>query len=125
LTASGLPSGLTAVFTPATVAANSAATDLTLQVGPPGKAAVQTPHRPFRGGALPIALGLILLPFAGKMRKRAFRWYGLAALALAGAALAVGLAGCGVNLTPQTSTVTITAASGSLTHSITVSLTVE
>lgn len=125
LTATGLPLGLIAVFTPPAVAANSAATDVTLRVGPPGKAAVQPPSSPFRGSALPLALGLILLPFAGRLRKHAYRWYGLAALALAGAALAVGLTGCGVNLTPQTSTLTITATSGSLSHSITVSLTVE
>jgi hypothetical protein len=131
LTATGLPLGLTAVFTPATVAANSTATDVTLQVGPPGKAAVQPPRRPFRGSALPLALGLIILPvsfglpFAGRLRKHAYGWYGLAALALASAALAVGLTGCGVNLTPQSSTLTITAASGSLSHSITVNLTVE
>jgi hypothetical protein len=130
-TATGLPSGLIAVFTPPAVAANSAATNVTLQVGPPGKAAVQSPRRPFRGSALPLALGLIVLPvffglpFAGGLRKRAYRWCGLAALALAGAALAVGLTGCGVNLTPQTSTLTVTATSGSLSHSITVSLTVE
>jgi hypothetical protein len=131
LTATGLPLGLTAVFTPAGVAVNSAATDVTLQVGPPGKAAVQPPRGPFAGNALPLALGLILLPvsfglpFARRLRKRAYRWYGLAALALAAAALAVGLTGCGVHLTPQSSTLTVSAASGSLSHSITVSLTVE
>ena len=125
LSATGLPLGLTAVFTPPAVAANSAAADVTLQVGPPGKADVQPPHRPFRGSALPFALGLILLPFAGRLRRRAYRWCGLAAIALASAALAVGLAGCGVHLTPQSSTLTIAATSGSLSHSITVNLTVE
>jgi hypothetical protein len=125
LTATGLPLGLTAVFTPAGVAVNSPATDVALQVGPPGKAAVQAPRGPFAGKALPLALGMILLPFAGRLRRRAYRWCGLAALALATAALAVGLTGCGVHLTPQSSTLTVSAASGSLSHSITVSLTVE
>jgi hypothetical protein len=125
LSVTGLPLGLTAVFTPATVAANSPATDVTLEVGPPGKAAVQPPRRPFGGSALPVALGLVLLPFARRLRRAAYRWYGLVVLALASAALAVGLAGCGVNLTPQTSTLTVTATSGSLSHSITVNLTVQ
>ena len=131
LDVTGLPLGLTGVFTPATVAASSAATDVTLEVGPPGKAALQTPRKPFGGSSLPLALGLIVLPvsfalpIAGRLRKANRRRYGLAALALAGAVLAVGLAGCGVNLTPQSSTLTITANSGALSHSITVSLTVQ
>jgi hypothetical protein len=125
LSVTGLPLGLTGVFTPAAVAANSAATDVTLEVGPPGKAAVQPRHGPFGVGSLPVALGLILLPFAGRLRKGAYRWRGLVVLALAGAALAVGLTGCGSNLTPQTSTLTITATSGSLSHTMTVSLTVQ
>jgi hypothetical protein len=131
LDVTGLPLGLTGVFTPATVAASSAATDVTLDVGPPGKAALQAPRRPFGPSALPLALGLIVLPvsfalpFAGRLRKGSRRWFGLAALALAGAVLAAGLAGCGVNLTPQASTLTITANSGALSHTITVSLTVQ
>jgi hypothetical protein len=60
------------------------------------------------------------------MRKTAYRWNRLAVLALVGAALAVGLTGCGgVTLTPQRSSLTITAASGPLSHSITANLTVQ
>jgi hypothetical protein len=49
----------------------------------------------------------------------------MAVLALTSAALAVGLTACGITLTPQTSSLTITATSGSLSHSITVKLTVQ
>jgi hypothetical protein len=125
LSVTGLPLGLIGVFTPATVAANSAATNVTLQVGPPGKADLQPRRDPFRGSALPVALGLILLPFAARLRKRAYRWRGLAVLALAGAALAAGFTGCGFHMTPQSSSLTITAASGALSHTLTVNLTVQ
>jgi len=48
LNVAGLPAGLAGVFTPATVAANSGTTNVTLKVGPPGKAAIQ-PDRNRRG----------------------------------------------------------------------------
>ncbi len=131
MSVTGLPAGLVGVFTPATVAIGSPATDVTLQVGPPGKAAIQPTRGPFRGSSLPVALGLIVLPaifglpFAGRLRKSACRWYALTAIGLAGAVLAAGLAGCGFNPTPQASTLTITATSGSLSHTVTVKLTVK
>jgi hypothetical protein len=122
----GLPSSMTAVFTPSTVAANSAATNVTLVVISPGKSAAQSTHRPFGGGSLPVALGLFLLPFAGMLRKTAYRWCSLAVLALAGAALAAGLAGCQQSTyTPQPFSLTITAASGPLSHSTPLSLIVQ
>jgi hypothetical protein len=73
-----------------------------------------------------MALGLILLPFAGMLRKTAHGWNRLVLLGLIGAALAVGLTGCNrVTLTPHTSSITITAAAGPLSHSVTASLTVQ
>ena len=123
---SGLPQGSTGAFTPATVAANSAATPAVLQVTSPNLTGMNTSRKPFGGGVLPLALGLMLLPFAGTMRKAAHRWNRLVLLAVIGAALAVGFTGCsGVKLTPQVSTITITAAAGSLQHSVTASLTVQ
>jgi len=99
---------------------------VTLQMESPAQLARQQPRRPFGGGALPVALGLVLLPFAGLMRKRASGWSRMAVLALIGVALAVGVSGCGtVVLTSQTSNVTITATSGSLSHSVTTGLTVQ
>jgi hypothetical protein len=123
---SGLPLGTTGVFTPATVPANSAATPAVLQVASPNLTGMHTSRKPFGGGALPLALGLVLLPFARRMRRTAFRWNRVVVLALISAGLAVGLMGCnGVTLTPQSSTITITAAAGSLSHSVTASLTVQ
>ena len=126
MSVTGLPSGMTAVFTPSTVAANSAATNVTLVVISPGKSATQSTHRPFGGGSLPVALGLFLLPLAGMLRKTAYRWRSLAVLALAGAALAAGLAGCqSSTYTPQSFSLTVTAASGPLSHSTPLNLIVQ
>jgi hypothetical protein len=117
---------MTAIFSPATVAANSATTNVTLVVLPPGKSAAQSTHRPFRGSSLPVVLGLFLLPFAGMIRKTAYRWRNLAVLALATAALAAGITGCQQNTyTPQHFSMTVTAASGPLSHSITLNLIVQ
>jgi hypothetical protein len=126
MSVTGTPLGVTSVFTPVTVPASSGTTNVTLQMESPAQLVLQQPRRPFGGNALPVALGLILLPFAGLMRKRASGWSRMVVLALLGAALALGVSGCGtVVLTSQTSTVTITATSGSLSHSVTASLTVK
>jgi hypothetical protein len=123
----GLSLDSTATFSPATVTAGSGMTTVTLLVQLPGKAALERPARPFGGGALPLALSLILLPFAGRLRKAARQWRKLAVFALLGAALAVGLNGCGGNakLNPQGYSLTVTAASGSLSHSASLKLTVQ
>jgi hypothetical protein len=123
----GLSLDSTASFSPATVTAGSGTTTVTLLVQLPGKAALESPARPFGGGPLPLALSLILLPFAGKLRKAARQWRGLAVFALLGAALAVGLNGCGGNakLNPQGYSLTVTAASGPLSHSASLKLTVQ
>jgi hypothetical protein len=125
LTLTGLPPGMTASFSSTVVAANSPATDVTLRVMQPGTSALQPPRTPFGGSSLPVAWGLILLPLAGRLRKAAHRWSRLALLALAGAALAVGLTGCQLAFTPKTFSFTVTAASGSLSHSTTVNLIVQ
>jgi len=123
----GLSVDSTASFSPATVTAGAGTTTVTLLVQLPGKAALQSPARPFSGGALPLALSLILLPFAGRLRKAARQWRRLAVLAILGAALAVGLNGCGSNgkLNPQGYSLTVTAASGPLSHSASLKLTVQ
>ena len=97
---------------------------MTLQVQLPGSAALERPSRPFAGGSLPLAFCLILLPFAGRLRKAARHWKSLAMLALVGAVLALGLNGCGGNssLKAQSYSLTVTAASGPLAHATTLSL---
>ncbi|MGD0629008.1 MAG: Ig-like domain repeat protein [Terracidiphilus sp.] len=126
MSVSGLPLRVAGVFTPATVPANSGATPVVLQVTSLNFVAMYSSRGPFGGGALPMALGLILLPFAGMLRKAAHGWNRLVLLGLIGAALAVGLTGCNrVTLTPHTYSITITAAAGPLSHSVTASLTVQ
>jgi hypothetical protein len=121
----GLPPGMTSLFTPSVVAASSSTTNVILQVFLPGKSAMQPPRGPFGGGSLPVALGLILLPLAGRLRKAAHRFRKVALLALAGAALAVGMNGCQLTFTPQTFPLTVTATSGTLSHSTTVTIIVQ
>jgi hypothetical protein len=121
----GLPPGMTSSFSTPVVAAGSSTTNLVLQVSLPGKSAMQPPRGPFGGGSLPVTLGLILLPLASKMRKAAHRFRKMALLALAGAALAVGMTGCQITYTPQSFPLTVTATSGTLSHSITVNIIVQ
>ena len=130
---SGLPTGATATFSPATISAGSPATNVTLTISVPVQSAAEPVRGPFGGGALPIALGLILLPFAGRLRKASRRLSGMACLAVlsvASAALLAGLAGCGGGSkstppAPVSYTLTVTATAGTLSHSTTLNLTVE
>jgi hypothetical protein len=125
LTVTGLPLGATAVFSPSSVAANAGTSNVTLQVSLPSQAALLPLHRPFGGSPFPVALALVLLPFAAKLRKAASRFNKLLVLALVGATLAVGMTGCGATFKSQSYSLTITATSGSLSHSTAVQLTVQ
>jgi hypothetical protein len=81
----------------------------------------------------PFSLALLLLPFAGRLRKsgkRLSRMLAILLLAGAGAATLAGLSGCGSNTgffaqTPQSYTVNVTVSYGSLSHTSIVTLTVE
>jgi hypothetical protein len=81
----------------------------------------------------PFSLALLLLPFAGRLRKSGKRLGRLLSVLLllgAGMAAMAGLSGCGSNTgffaqTQQSYTVTVTVSSGSLSHTSTVTLTVE
>ena len=138
LSASGLPAGATYSFSPATVAEGAGATAVTLTVQLPQTASNKEPPggigEKLTSRMAPLALGLLLLPFAGRMRNAGKR-LGRAAsalLLLAAAMIAVpGLSGCGStnNITgptqqPQTYTVTVIGTSGTLSESTTVTLTV-
>jgi Bacterial Ig-like domain (group 3) len=127
LKVAGLSVGSTATFSPSTVTAGSGSTPVTLQVQLPGKAALERSARPFAGGTLPLAFCLILLPFSARLRRASRRWKSLVVVALVSAALAVGLNGCGgkSSLKAQSYTLTVTAASGALSHETTLTLTVQ
>ena len=85
-----------------------------------------------------MALALLLLPFAGRMRRVSRSWKGRAwvvVLALAGVVFAGSLTACGGGNggssggggggTPQTYSLTITATSGSLSQTTSTNLTVQ
>jgi len=125
LSASNLPLGMTAAFAPAMVAAGSTSTTVTMTIALPGKSANVQTRSPFGGGALPVALGLILLPVAGRLRKGRAHLFRVVVLFAIGAALAAGFSGCGAKTMPRNFSFSVTAASGSLSHSLTPQLTVE
>jgi hypothetical protein len=124
LSASQIPLGATATFSPGTVSANSATTTVTMQVKMPGSAALEPVRGLFGGRGIPVALGLVLLPLAGRWRKRSRGWCVLILLAVSAAVLAAGVSGCGSPL-PVSYPMTVTAASGSLAHSAAIEITVQ
>jgi hypothetical protein len=133
LSVSGLPTGATATFSPATLAAGSGSTNVTLTIQLPAMTSRLRPINHLGHELAPFALALLLLPFAGRMRRagrKLGRGVSLALLLLLGLGSMVGLTGCGSSngyfIQPQqTYTVTVTGTSGALEHSTTVTLTVE
>lgn len=124
LSAPNIPLGMTPTFSPGAVGAGSGPTLVTLEVALPKQTADGRSSRLLGGGALPVALGLILLPFAGVRRRRSglTGWVVLAALS---ATLALGILGCGAKLSSENFSFNVTATSGSLSHSVTAHLTVK
>jgi sugar lactone lactonase YvrE len=128
--ASGLPTGATATFSPATL---SAPGTVVMTVAVPLTHANLSKPSGFGRAVLPLALGLLLLPFACKWRRTARRLQTLLVLAIVGLGslgALIGMTGCGASSgffgqTPQNYTITVTATSGTLSHSTTVTLTVE
>jgi hypothetical protein len=137
LSASGLPAGATAVFSPVSVPAGLGTTTVTLTIQVP-RASADSEWAGGNGGGVAgrlasLSLALLLLPLAGRLRrgsKRTRRWISMLLLAAAGMAAMAGLSGCGaiggsLGQTAQTYTVTVTGTSGALSHSTTIALTVE
>lgn len=139
LSATGLPSGAVATFSPATIAAGSGATTVTLSIQAPNTVAVQAP--PLRRNQAPLYLGFVLLPFADirrrrmdrgerapRQRARRLRMF-LLVMVLSLVAFA-GITGCGSKSgffahASQNSTITVTGTAGALSHSTTVQLNVK
>lgn len=89
--ASGLPPGATATFTPATIQAGSMATPVSMTIQMPVQA---RNHNPLPiGPAAPVALGLMLLPLVGLKQVRRRLPLLLAVLVLS-LGTALGLSGC-------------------------------
>ena len=126
LSVTGLPSGATGTFSPASInpADGSGSSTLTVQTG-----ATQTASL---GSTWPLVTPLLTLLFFLPMRRWRKAFAGRILLLVAGLAslaAAAGISGCGGGFalpqTAQTYTLTITGASGSDTHSTTVQLTVQ
>ncbi len=131
-TVTGLPAGATATFSPATVPAGAGTTAVTMTVNLPSTAEAQPLRKPFGGGALPAALGLLLLPFAGRLRSCARKFKGMLCLIVLCLGFSALVAGCGgsggggqTTSAPQNYTLTVTGTSASLSNSFTLTLTVE
>jgi len=128
LSLSGLPTGATYTITPgAVIAAGSGAQTVTINIKiPASSAALHSPQiGPRNAGYL--ALALLLLPFAGRLRrysKSLGRLLCILLLLFASLASVFGISGCGTTQ-QKIYTVLITATSGTLTHVTTITLAVD
>ncbi len=122
LTATNLPPGSSYTFAPTTLTPGSAGATSTFSVSVPQQSASR------RRSKTPFALAILLLPFVLLKRTRGrpprlLLWllFGLTSLG--------AISGCGsggyFNLSQQTYTITVTGTSGTVTHSSTVTLTVQ
>ncbi len=149
LTVSGMPDGATATITSSTwtqltgtswsFPATTAFTNFGLTVQVPAAAATvsQAHPEPLSRKFPPLLWGLLLLPFARRMRrvsKRLRRSITTLLLLMAGFAAMAGVTGCASGTgsgtgfymqQPKTYTIVVTATSSALTHSTTLTLTVQ
>jgi CSLREA domain-containing protein len=138
--ASGLPTGATAVFAPTSAGpcSSSCSTSVTLTIqtvlGTTTAANTNTDTGNTLASRLaPFSLALLLLPFVGRLRKagrRFGRMLPVLLLLLAGMAAMAGMSGCNSTIgffgqAQQSYTVGVTGTSGTLSHTSNVTLTVE
>ncbi len=134
--AAGGPAGSVITFTPSTLAANAGSATVSMSVATSASASVVQPD--FTGRKLaPFAFALLLLPLAGTRRmRRSGRWLGrfvcLFLLALGGIAATTALTGCGSSPGGSTKvqqgtqyTIVVTAGSGNVQQSTSVTLTLQ
>ena len=128
LTASGLPTGANAVFTPASVTVGNTITPVSLSIQTARPTAANTSTRT---PMLSLSAALFLLPLLRRKRVcfgSARMLYSVLFVLIAGAA-AIGLTGCGEGgffpQSPTTYTITVTAAAASVQHTTAVTLVVQ
>jgi hypothetical protein len=123
VTLTGIPSGVAYSFNPTTIPAGQATTDLGLTIASPIQASL---HREQKSNpAAPLLLSLLLLPFAALFRRTHKKLAQLILLAALTLTTAMGLTSCGSVLNVKTSTVTVTATSGPVTHSASFTLNIN
>jgi hypothetical protein len=134
LSLSGLPPGATGTLTPDTLPAGAGPTNVALTVQLPLTTASLSRHE-YLALLLPttMTLGMLLLPFSRKIRRPAGKrgaFLLLLLLTTIGISL-LGSTGCGttssgfIGQRPTSYVLTVTATSGSLSHSTTLNLTVQ
>jgi len=126
----GLPAGATSTFSPSTIAPGASATNVTLTISIPANTAVQPMARPLERRPWPVALALMLAPFALRNRKRWRASLSLFLLVATGLILSFGVTACGgsgkqTSPSQQTYNLTVTATSGTLTQSTNLTLLVQ
>ena len=135
---STLPAGYTATFTPSSVGpcnpiGATCPGTVTLNIQTVLATAANHPASGLTNKLTPLALALLLLPFAGRLRKAGRRFGRMVSVILlmaAGAAALAGVSGCGSDVgffgqAQQSHTITVTGTSGTLSRSANITLTVE
>jgi sugar lactone lactonase YvrE len=132
LTASGLPAGMTATFTPTSLATGAGVSSVKLTLSASAQAQLNLKTSPLKRGGLASALALLLpLFFWRRARCAALRFShsGRLLLAVLALVLAGSVTGCGSGgffaHPVQSYSVTITAVSGPVTHTTSVNVTVQ
>jgi hypothetical protein len=133
LTVIGVPTGAMSTITPATVAAGTGPASVALEVQVPNQTASLGRGELLAFKLSPMMAGMLLLPFGGRIRRAAGK-HGRAATLLLLAVVAIpltGLAGCASNSSSsqgaqqQSYKLTVTATSGTVSHSATLTLIVQ
>jgi hypothetical protein len=123
----GVPASATTTFTPATIASSGGAQSVQLSIG---TSTLNSKNIVPTNGA-PIFLALLLLPLTATRRFRARggrlgRILMLAIILVSGAVFATALSGCGTGGgAPRYYSVIVTATSGTVSHSVNTTLTVQ
>jgi hypothetical protein len=131
--ATGLPAGATASFSPSTIAANGGAQTVTMTIQTPPPSTTAKNSNPLGGGETTLALAFLLCPLLGVRRVRKnllARGMVMVLLLAVGFAGMASLTGCGTGTgfngqTAANYTITVTATSGGVQHSFDVNLNVQ